>query len=165
MWMETFEAVKKVEDWSRFAWFLVTHLLHPACRQSLRAWHNPVTVLESRLDRSGIAQEVVALHDDLWPGKISRDVLLYPRRSSRQQKAYPADFAPLPMEGDALRGVLWRSTAERALMFSIPGRREEGKGKEEFHPLQDFCKHWFPEAEEMECLDLLANTQRPVAWP
>ena len=88
------------------------------------------------------------------------------------QKAYPAGFAPLPgyrveclsLEGDALCGVLWRSAAERALMFSIPGWREEGKGKEEFHPLQDFCKHWFPEAEEMECLDLLENTQRPLAW-
>ena len=65
MWMETFEAVKKVEGWSRFAWLLVAHLLHPACRLSLRARHNPVTVLESRLDRSGIAQEVVALHYDL----------------------------------------------------------------------------------------------------
>ena len=30
MWMETFEAVKKVEDCSRFAWFLFAHLLHPA---------------------------------------------------------------------------------------------------------------------------------------
>ncbi|CAK9000301.1 unnamed protein product, partial [Durusdinium trenchii] len=191
-WMETFEAVKKAEDWSRFAWFLVAHLLHPACRESLRAWHNPVTVLESRLDRSGIAQEVVTLHDDLlaWqdlhgcsslPEKKQRADLAkrvgkyFNSREARVrtlQKAYPADFAPLPgyrveclsLEGDSLRGVLWRSAAERALMFSIPGWREEGKGKEEFHPLQDFCKHWLPEADEMECLDLLTNTQRPVTW-
>ncbi|CAK9076369.1 unnamed protein product [Durusdinium trenchii] len=191
-WMETFEAVKKAEDWSRFAWFLVAHLLHPACRESLRAWHNPVTVLESRLDRSGIAQEVVTLHDDLLAWQDLHGCSSLPEKkqhadlakrvgkyfNSREarvrtlQKAYPADFAPLPgyrveclsLEGDSLRGVLWRSAAERALMFSIPGWREEGKGKEEFHPLQDFCKHWLPEADEMECLDLLTNTQRPVTW-
>ncbi|CAK9096081.1 Transketolase, partial [Durusdinium trenchii] len=191
-WMETFEAVKKAEDWSRFAWFLVAHLLHPACRESLRAWHNPVTVLESRLDRSGIAQEVVTLHDDLLAWQDLHGCSSLPEKkqhadlakrvgkyfNSREarvrtlQKAYPPDFAPLPgyrveclsLEGDSLRGVLWRSAAERALMFSIPGWREEGKGKEEFHPLQDFCKHWLPEADEMECLDLLTNTQRPVTW-
>ena len=191
-WMETFEAVKKAEDWSRFAWFLVAHLLHPACRESLRAWRNPVTVLGSRLDRSGIAQEVVALHDDLLAWQDLHGCSSLPEKkqhadlakrvgkyfNSREarvrtlQKAYPADFAPLPgyrveclsLEGDSLRGVLWRSAAERALMFSIPGWREEGKGKEEFHPLQEFCKHWLPEADEMECLDLLTNTQRPVTW-
>ncbi|CAK9114477.1 unnamed protein product [Durusdinium trenchii] len=148
-WMETFEAVKKAEDWSRFAWFLVAHLLHPACRESLRAWHNPVTVLESRLDRSGIAQEVVTLHDDLLAWQDLHGCSSLPEKkqhadlakrvgkyfNSREarvrtlQKAYPPDFAPLPgyrveclsLEGDSLRGVLWRSAAERALMFSIPG--------------------------------------------
>ena len=157
--------------------------MHPACRESLRAWHNPVTVLESRLDRSGIAQEVVALHDDLLAWQDLHGCSSLPEKkqhadlakrvgkyfNSREarvrtlQKAYPADFAPLPgyrveclsVEGDSLRGVLWRSAAERALMFSIPGWRGEGKGKEEFHPLQDFCKHWLPEADEMECLDLI----------
>ncbi|CAK9076536.1 Transketolase [Durusdinium trenchii] len=183
-WMETFEAVKKAEDWSRFAWFLVAHLLHPACRESLRAWRNPVTVLESRLDRSGI-DDLLAWQDlhgcsSLPEKKQHADLAkrvgkYFNSREARVrtlQKAYPADFAPLPgyrveclsVEGDSLRGVPWRSAAERALMFSIPGWREEGKGKEEFHPLQDFCKHWLPEADEMECLDLLTNTQRPVAW-
>ena len=64
-WFQTFSEVRKAEDWSEFAWFLVTELLHPLASVGMRDLHNPIAVSEARSSEQGIDAVAVKLREDL----------------------------------------------------------------------------------------------------
>ena len=123
-WFQTFSEVRKAEDWSEFAWFLVTELLHPLASIGMRDLHNPIAVSEARSSEQGIDAVTVKLREDLldWQTLEGRCRL------------------PSPQEARRTR-LLWRSAAERALLFAVPGWCEGRRSKQCFLPVEDMLRH------------------------
>ena len=165
-WSQTFAHVRKPEDWSQFAWFLATELLHPLAGLGVRELHSPNAVSEERSREESIDLAVLSLRDDLvsWQvvegcsriPSVEENPVLAKRaekyytggaaaRVKPMTKAYPPDFAPLSTLAldclangpDAQAGILWRSAAERALLFAVPGWSEGGCRKQCYVPLED----------------------------
>ena len=168
-WFQTFSEVRKAEDWSEIAWFLATELLHPLASIGMRDLHNPIAVSEARSSEQGIDRVAVSLRDDLLAWQelekccrlpsvqenqdLARRVERYytdhaTKRAEAMRKAYPPDFDPLSALAldclgsgpDAEHGLLWRSAAERALLFAIPGWCEGRRNKQCFLPVEDMLK-------------------------
>ncbi|CAJ1431525.1 unnamed protein product [Effrenium voratum] len=130
-WSQTFKDVRKSEDWSAFAWFLAVELLHPLASIGVRDLHSPIAVAEARGGEDGIDAE----HPQLAKRVERHQTSGASARLKALKKAYPPDFAPLAAfaldclaEGaDSQAGVLWRSAAERALVFGIPPARRPSR--------------------------------------
>ena len=79
------------------------------------------------------------------------------------RKAHPPDFAPLSAVAldclgsgpDAEHGILWRSAAERALLFAVPGWCEGRRSKQCFLPMEDMLRR--KDKVVLEALEFLRN--------
>ena len=135
----------------------------------MRDLHNPIAVSEARSSEQGIDAVAVKLREDLldWQTLEGRCRLPSPqenaalarraekyytdyatKRAQAMRKAYPPDFAPLSAVAldclgsgpDAEHGILWRSAAERALLFAVPGWCEGRRSKQCFLPVEDMLR-------------------------
>ena len=157
-WSQTFKDVRKSEDWSAFAWFLAAELYILWLALAFVTCAAPLRSPRQGAARTASTDTERQLRDDLIAWQVVEGCSRIPSSEEHPQlakrvetsgasarlkalkKAYPPDFAPLAAfaldclaEGaDSQAGVLWRSVAERALVFGIPGWREDGPRKQQF---------------------------------